>query len=122
VRALVIEDETLVAFLIEEMLELMGYDDIAVAATQGEAVERARSFLPDLITVDARLAEGCGVAAALEICAERPVPVVFVTGNASRVAQRVRDPILVEKPFTFEDLTLAVMRARAAPGARPASA
>jgi hypothetical protein len=37
------------------------------------------------------------------------------------VSKRVRDPILVEKPFAFEDLALAVMRARAAPGAIAAS-
>jgi two-component system, response regulator PdtaR len=64
VRALVIEDETLVAFLIEEMLESMGYNDVAVASTQDEAIARARSFLPDLLTVDARLAQGCGITAA----------------------------------------------------------
>jgi DNA-binding NtrC family response regulator len=105
-------------------LETMGYTDVTVASTEAEAVARARARLAnfDLLTVDARLARGCGIGAALEICAERPIPVVFATSNASRVIERVRDPVLIEKPFTYDELSIAVMRARAAPGLRPVGA
>lgn len=120
-RALVIEDEALVAFLLEDMLEAMGYTEIHVAATEAEAINLARAFAPDLVTSDARLLAGCGIDAALAICSERPVPVVFVTGNATRVRERIREPVIVEKPFAPADLALAISRARASPGLQPAS-
>jgi CheY-like chemotaxis protein len=118
-RALVIEDETLVAFLLEEMLESLGYDDVEIAATEAAAVTLAHRLQPDLVTADARLAQGCGISAALAICARRPVPVVFVTGNAAHVARRVQDPVVIEKPFTLQELAPGIMRARCAPGVRP---
>jgi two-component system, response regulator PdtaR len=119
VRALVIEDEALVAFLIEDILQEQGYEEIEVVATEADAMSLAREFLPDLVTADARLARGCGINAALAICAEREVPIVFITGNATQVRQRVMDPIIVEKPFTGEVLAAAVALARTSPGLRP---
>lgn len=121
-RALIIEDETLIAFLLEETLESMGYTELKVAATQAEAVRLAREFPPALVTTDVRLLAGCGIDAALAICAERPVPVVFVTGNATRVRRRILEPVIVEKPFSPEALAPAIERARASPGLRPAIA
>lgn len=120
-RALVIEDEALVAFLIEDILREQGFAEIEVAATESEATSLAEKFLPDLVTADARLASGCGINAALAICSEREVPVVFITGNATQVRLRIHEPIIVEKPFSGEELAAAVVLARAAPGVRPAA-
>jgi DNA-binding response OmpR family regulator len=121
VRALVIEDEALVAFLVEDFLQAQGFREIAVVATEAEAVSLAREFLPDLVTADARLASGCGITAALSICSEREVPVVFITGNEAQVRLRVAAPIIVEKPFFGEKLAAAIALARATPGVRPAA-
>lgn len=120
-RALVIEDEALVAFLIEDILRGLGFSEIEVAATEAEATLLAREFVPDLVTADARLASGCGINAALAICTERDVPVVFITGNATQVRLRIHEPIIVEKPFTGGELAAAIALARATPGVRPAA-
>lgn len=114
-RALVIEDEAMVALLLQEALEDLGYDEISVAATEDEAVELARRHDPELVTADVRLARGSGVDAVLRIVARRPVPVVFVTGNAARVNERIGNATVLEKPFLSRDLGPAIERARRAP-------
>jgi CheY-like chemotaxis protein len=55
-HALIIEDEPLIAMLIEDCLRLLGYDSIQFAATEAEAVAAASMRCPDLITSDVRLA------------------------------------------------------------------
>jgi DNA-binding response OmpR family regulator len=122
VRALIIEDETMVAFMLEDHLARLGYHDVRIAATEDEAVAFAWTFRPDLMTVDARLARGCGITAALKIAEWTATPTVFVTGNAAQVRRRVKDPIVVEKPFLYENLATAVMLARSSPGVRTANA
>lgn len=114
-RALVIEDEAMVALLLQDALEDLGYDEIDVAATEDEAVELARLHEPELVTADVRLARGSGIDAALRIVSSRAVPVVFVTGNATRVSERIRNATVLEKPFMAGDLGPAIDRARRAP-------
>lgn len=118
-RALIIEDEVLIAFMIEDALRELGYSVFATAATFSEAVSVGGRFEPDLITADARLAEGCGIDAALELCRETKIPIVFVTGNGEKVRARLRDPIVVEKPFSAEAFARAVSEAVARPGVSP---
>lgn len=118
-RALIIEDEVLIAFMIEDALRELGYAVFASAATRTEAVAVGRRFEPDLVTADARLADGCGIDAALELCREKKIPVVFVTGNGEKVRARILDPIVVEKPFSTDAFARAVAEAVARPGIAP---
>jgi two-component system, response regulator PdtaR len=111
-HALIIEDLPLIAEIIADILEALGFDSIATAAHEHEAVALALEKRPDLITADIRLASGNGISAVKEICKARPVPVVYVTGTAWEAAA-LDDAVVVPKPFSPPQLVNAVMRARA---------
>jgi CheY-like chemotaxis protein len=118
VHALIIEDDGLIALAIEEALRDCGCSSFAFASSLDEAVAAARERCPDLITADVRLAPGSGIDAVESICAEKPIPVVFVTGTGHEVRERLPDHILVDKPFLAAQLVEAVRLARAAASPR----
>jgi CheY-like chemotaxis protein len=111
-HALIIEDEPLIALLIEDHLRGIGYLSVDFAVTEAEAVAAARRRRPDLITSDVRLATGCGIAAVQAICGGRDIPVVFITASTQDVRMRVADAVVVAKPFVAGDLSRALSEAR----------
>ena len=113
-RALIIEQEALIACTIEDALRGIGFTSFDFACTVPDAVRAAERCCPDLITSDVRLGAGTGLDAVQEICAAKAIPVVFVTATAWEVRQRLEDAFVVQKPFGSRDLQLAVEAARAA--------
>ena len=112
-RALIIEDQFFVATLIETHLRDLGYTDFRFANSEETAVEAATRECPDLITADDRLESGVGVNAVRRICADRPIPVVFIVGSPSDVRAAIPDAVILEKPFTSSAFAQAVEAALA---------
>ena len=112
-HALIIEDEAMIAALIEAYLCDMGYTSVAFAVTEEEEIASADRRCPDLITSDVRLTPGSGIAAVQAICSGRPIPVVFVTASGWEVRQRMDAALVVAKPFTASELGRAIDAARA---------
>ena len=81
-HVLIIEDEPLVALMIQFLLEDEGATSFAFADSEAAAVEAAVETPPALITADVRLASGTGPAAVKAIH-ERlgSVPVIFITAS-----------------------------------------
>jgi two-component system, response regulator PdtaR len=80
--ALVVDDEALIAMMLSEMLEDMGFEICGTAATAVEAVQLAEAHRPDLILMDVRLkGEEDGVFAARRIHDIFDAKVVFITGS-----------------------------------------
>ena len=99
-HALVIEDFPIIAMSIGDELAEMGFST-AVAATEAEAVALAEERCPDLIIADLRLAEGCGIEAVRHICGDRPVAVIFMSGDPEPVGGRGAGQAgFLSKPFT----------------------
>lgn len=111
-HALIIEDEAMIALLIEDQLRAFGCTTIDFAVTEAKAIAAARSRFPDLITSDVGLAEGCGIAAVAAIRRERHLPVIFITSRAREVREQMRDAIILAKPFAPADLDLALISCR----------
>jgi CheY-like chemotaxis protein len=109
-HALIIEDQFLVAALIEDVLRELGYTSFDLVDTEAEAIQAARERCPDLIIADERLSEGSGVKAVRVICADRSIPVVFITEYRTEVHREVPDAVLVGKPFGARALCEAVER------------
>lgn len=110
-RILVVEDETVIAALLAEVLEDMGHDVCAIAATELGAVAAARRCNPDLMIVDARLRQGSGIGAVVEILRARFVPHIFVSGDAAQVRALRPDSVVLQKPFREPELERAMLRA-----------
>lgn len=118
-RVLVVEDEALIAMLIEDML---GDLDCVVARTVS-TIEQALNCIPslafDVAILDVNLngAESYPVAIAL---ARKPVPFVFSTGyGESGIPETLRNVPVLAKPFERADLerSLAVaLDTRSGPG------
>jgi CheY-like chemotaxis protein len=98
-HALIIEDESLIAMAIEEVLRECGFTSFDMAVSADEAIAAAARNCPDLITADVQLRPGCGIKAVQSICSDRPIPVLFVTGSPGEVRLRMPGHALVEKPF-----------------------
>jgi DNA-binding response OmpR family regulator len=108
VHALIIEDESLIAFSIEEALRDCGFTSFDVAVSAEEAIEAAACRCPDLITADVELRPGCGIGAVQSICSELPIPVLFITGRPIEVRSRMPQHALIEKPFNPDHIMAAI--------------
>jgi len=113
-HALIIEDEFLTAQLIEDRLRELGFTSFAFAMDEAEAVEAARDRCPDLVTSDVQLLEGCGIDAVQQICAGKPIPVLYITASAMVVRERCPWAVVIQKPFGMADLREGVSDARKA--------
>ena len=112
-RVVIVEDDQMIAMLLEETVKDLGHTVCAIASTEAEAVALALTHQPDLMIVDAGLSEGNGVAAIDAILKTRFVAHLFVTGDARRVRALHPDAIILEKPFFLPELVAAISRALA---------
>ena len=84
-RALIVEDETLIAEELRERLSRLGFTVIAAVGSGEEGVEIATRERPDLVLMDIRLnGEKDGVQAAKEIREQVDIPIVYVTAHSDR--------------------------------------
>lgn len=115
-HALIIEDDMLVALILEDLLRDLGFSSFDWAPTQDEAVAAAKRRPPDLMTVDIRLQDGNGIEAARRISAEHSSPMLFVTGNDA-VVRHIPQAAIVTKPVTALGLRSAYLWAMHGEGA-----
>jgi len=109
-HALIIEDEVLIAFEVQGVLEELGFDTFDLADSPREALECARAHKPDLITADLRIVGGTGLEAVQAITAALgQIPVVYVTANADMLCGE-SVPAIVEKPIAWPALVAACHR------------
>jgi DNA-binding response OmpR family regulator len=113
-HAYIIEDDYLISQSIQDMLSDLGFSRFSFARSEDTAVLGASEQKFDLITADARLLPGDGVAAVEAICANKDIPVIFITGYAEDIEARVSGATVVKKPINPEELEAAVRSALAA--------
>jgi len=78
-RILVAEDDFIISQDIRKILEGIGHQVVAEAATGREAVDLTVEHGPDLVFMDIRMPEMDGLAAADLIQEKRPTPVIVLT-------------------------------------------
>lgn len=109
---LLVEDEALVAMLVEDMLADEGCEVAAIASRVSEAVAAARdhSIQMDLAILDVNLA-GEPVFAVAEALAERGVPFAFATGyGAGGLPDEWKSRPTLQKPFTAADVRVVLLK------------
>ena len=85
-RVLIVDDDSLVALLIEEELRLAGFSVIGKACSGEEAVALAVELCPDVVLMDVKMPGMGGVEATREIQKRCPAPVVLLTAHDLRTA------------------------------------
>ena len=103
-RILLVEDEALVAMMIQETLTEFGFQVLGPVSTASEALAAARERSIDAAVLDINLGDGL-VYTVAEILAERGVPFVFVTGyDADSIDSRFSGIPILQKPIERESL------------------
>ena len=98
-RVLIVEDEAMIALLIQDVLTDLGSMVVGPAARIEEALELARSSPLDLAALDLNLG-GTPVYPVAQILADRAVPFVFMTGYGQQgIAEPWRGRPSIAKPF-----------------------
>lgn len=109
-HAYIIEDDYLISRSLQDMLEELGFTKFSFARSEDAAVLGAHQPDIDLISADVRLLPGDGVRAVEAICAERNIPVVFITGYREELEARKPDATVLEKPVNPDELAEAVRK------------
>lgn len=109
-HAYIIEDEYLIGRSLQDMLEDLGFTKFSFARSEDAAIMGANLLDVDLITADVRLLPGDGVKAVEAICAERQIPVLFITAYREELEERKPDAVVLQKPVKAEALAEAVRK------------
>ena len=111
VRVLVVEDEPLVAMLLEDMLSDLGCTVVAVVGTVAEAVGQANGAALDAAILDVNLGtQSSGPVA--EALSARGTPFVFATGyGESGVPEAFRGRPALQKPYGMQDVARLLAQA-----------
>jgi CheY-like chemotaxis protein len=111
-RVLVVEDEMLIAFMVQDMLADLGHETVGPAMRLQEALELARSAAIDAAVLDVNLGEG------EKSFPVADVPFFFATGyGVQGLVDGYRNTLTLDKPFDPADLKRAL--AATADGGRP---
>jgi two-component system chemotaxis response regulator CheY len=114
VRVLIVDDEAHIRATVSAMLEIEGYD-VDEAANGADALHAVERQAPDLILLDMRMPvlDGWGFARELRRRGhDMPIVVMTAARDAARWATEIAASTFVAKPFGYDDLLLAVERAR----------
>jgi diguanylate cyclase (GGDEF)-like protein/PAS domain S-box-containing protein len=83
-KVLIVEDERVVAMVLQDMLRERGYVVVGTVASGEAAIEQAKHLAPDLVLMDINLeGEMNGIDAAERIMKSSRTPVVFLTAYSS---------------------------------------
>jgi len=110
-HALIIEDESMVASVIEHVLRECGFTSFDVAPSAHAAIIAAALRRPDIITSDVALKPGCGITTVETIAQGSAIPTVFITVHGANVMRRLPNYRVIDKPFSVRALTAAVASA-----------
>jgi CheY-like chemotaxis protein len=110
-RLLIVEDQPLIAEMLEDMAVSLGWEVAAVAFTAQGALMAMESARPTLAVLDIDLGDSTSLGVAA-VCYTLPIPVVFITeyGPDEIPAQCANAPILF-KPVSEEAFESAVQDA-----------
>ena len=109
-RLLVIEDETLILMMMEDMLSDLGCESITTAATVDQALALIDAQVFDAAMLDMNMNGNPSHQVAKALVA-RCVPFVYCTGNNSHKLMDVSpDQPVLKKPFKYEQLAEILTR------------
>lgn len=110
-KAVIVEDEPLIAADLRDVLESMGVDVVAMARTAEQGAREAIRQRPDIVLADFNLdGRKTGVDAVLAFQDEHRCPVIFITGYPDEVlrGEEIEPDFVIAKPYRHESVKAAV--------------
>ncbi len=108
-RVLIVEDEMLVAMLIEEYLLEMGCEVALSARRIAKAFKGLQTSRIDVAVLDVNVA-GESISQLVDVLDQRGIPFIFASGYGARgVDSRWGGSPVLQKPFTEADLRAALL-------------
>ena len=105
---LVVEDEALIAMLVEDMLHDSGSEMVGSAGKLTDAVDLARKAQADVALLDLNL-KGKLAYPVADVLRGRGMPIVFTSGYGSAgLIERFQDCPMLDKPFDQPSLEHAI--------------
>lgn len=109
-KILIVEDERIIALLIQKMVENLGHEVVAKVSSGEDAIEAALKHDPDLILMDIRLdGDIDGIEAMIRIHQQKNIPVIYISGNTDKLHQEKLESTdyieFLSKPVTFAELS-----------------
>jgi DNA-binding response OmpR family regulator len=118
-RCLVVEDEAMIADMLEEFLTEIGHEVVASAATFQHAASLARESEFDVAILDINL-NGEPSYAIADVLQQRRIPFMFATGyGAPDVPERFAGMHILTKPYKINVLSKAIAASIKAAGFHP---
>jgi CheY-like chemotaxis protein len=107
-QILVVEDESMVAMMIEDMLEDLGHKVIATSGRMPDASKLVSDSIADLTILDVNL-NGEETYPLADSLAARQIPFIFATGyGASGIKSEWSGVPVLQKPFQSRELAQAI--------------
>jgi len=107
-RVLVVEDEPLIAMLVEDWLAELDFEPVGPAATAQDALALIAGEKIDGAILDVSL-DGHDSFAVADSLRERAIPFAFATGHGSdRIEQRFKGVPTLAKPYDFERVKMVL--------------
>jgi CheY-like chemotaxis protein len=113
-RILVIEDEPLISWQIEDLVTQLGHEILGVATTRKQTAKFLRATRPDIVLADVQLADGStGIDSVTDVLSHINVPAIFITANPDRLSSgHLVEPVfVVAKPFVPAALKAMISQA-----------
>tara|TARA_R110001606_G_scaffold39648_1_gene109107 strand:+ start:458 stop:865 length:408 start_codon:yes stop_codon:yes gene_type:complete len=104
-RVLVVEDEMMIAMLLEDLLDELGCEVVATAAHPEQAMEAIATTPVDIAILDINLS-GLDSYAIADTLITREIPFMFATGYGDRgVKEEYRMHPVLRKPFRIDEMS-----------------
>lgn len=120
---LVVEDEPLVALMLEDYVKNLGCRFALTTGSVNSALEKIENFSPDFVILDVMTIDGEPDFSIADDLASRGIPFIFCSGHRGDVITgRHRNRPFLSKPFGDADLRAAFSRCHLAtrsPAIRP---
>lgn len=106
---LIVEDEMIVAMLIEDLMRELGVVDVHVCPDAASALQIVETCTIDCAILDLRVRDGSSTPVA-DALAAKAIPFVFASGSDSGALEdRYAGHPMIGKPFLDDDLKLIVL-------------
>jgi len=112
---LIVEDDMVFSYLLQEHLHSMGYNVIETTSYAEQAISKTADIKPDLILMDIKLkGEMDGIDAMKKIREFSNVPVIYISGNSDKMHKQKAEQIgyfdFLIKPISRNMLKTSLLR------------